>query len=263
MTNATATASLHMIQVELDAKGLTTLGRMLGLPLRQTDTNYLVHCALGELFQDQAPKPYSIENDGAPGRQVRVLGYTDVDDETLQSLAQGFASPTVYQIGQWERLASKPMPDTFPEGMRLGFELRACPVIRKSSAGSGTNKKGQERTWKAGQELDVFLAQQWTSDESLDRESVYVEWLQRQFSTRGGAKLIDAGVDRFSIERMVRRTQTNANGDRTAHTVKRPDVTLSGTLTVTDSDAFQALLRSGIGRHKSFGFGMLKVRRAR
>jgi len=262
MTNATATASLHMIQFELDAKGLTTLGRMLGLPLRQTDTNYLVHCALGELFQDQAPKPYSVENDGASGRQVRVLGYTDVDDETLHSLAQGFASPTVYQIGQWERLASKPMPDTFPEGMRLGFELRACPVIRKSSAGSGTNKKGDERTWNAGQELDAFLARQWTSDESLDREAVYVEWLQRQFSTRGGAELIDAGVDRFSIERMVRRTQTNSNGDRTAHTVKRPDVTLSGTLRVTDGAAFTDLLRSGIGRHKSFGFGMLKVRRA-
>jgi len=39
-------------------------------------------------------------------------------------------------------------------------------------------------------------------------------------------------------------------------------VTLTGTLRVTDSDAFLALLRSGIGRHKSFGYGMLKVRRA-
>lgn len=27
-------------------------------------------------------------------------------------------------------------------------------------------------------------------------------------------------------------------------------------------DPFLGLLRSGIGRHKSFGFGMLKVRRA-
>jgi len=45
-------------------------------------------------------------------------------------------------------------------------------------------------------------------------------------------------------------------------TMKRPDVTLTGTLTVTDSDAFGTLLRSGIGRHKSFGYGMLKVRRA-
>ena len=252
-----------MIQCELDAKGLTQLGRMNRLPLRKVDTNYLVHCALGELFQDQAPKPYSIENDGAPGRQVRVLGYAPVGSKELQELARAFASPTVYEMATWERLASKDMPTTFPEGMRLGFELRACPVIRKSSAGTGTNKTGDTVYWNAGQELDAFLARQWTTDESLDRESVYVDWLERQLTTRGGADLLDAGVDRFSIERMVRRTQEDANGDRTAQTVKRPDVTLSGTLTVTDGPAFTRLLRSGIGRHKSFGFGMLKVRRAR
>jgi len=251
-----------MIQCELDAKGLTQLGRMNRLPLRKVDTNYLVHCALGELFQEQAPKPYSIENDGAPGRQVRVLGYAPVGSEELQELARAFASPTVYEMATWERLASKDMPTTFPEGMRLGFELRACPVIRKSSAGSGTNENGQERTWNAGQELDAFLARQWTADKSLDRETVYVEWLERQFTTRGGAELVDAGLNRFSIERMVRRTQETESGDRTAHTVKRPDVTLSGTLQVTDGTAFTDLLRSGIGRHKSFGFGMLKVRRA-
>jgi CRISPR system Cascade subunit CasE len=34
-------------------------------------------------------------------------------------------------------------------------------------------------------------------------------------------------------------------------------------LVVTDSTAFQALLERGIGRHTSFGFGMLKLRRAR
>ena len=50
-----------MVQLGLDAKGLTTLGKMLHLPLSQTDTGYLMHCALGELFGDDAPKPFSIE----------------------------------------------------------------------------------------------------------------------------------------------------------------------------------------------------------
>jgi CRISPR system Cascade subunit CasE len=65
-------------------------------------------------------------------------------------------------------------------------------------------------------------------------------------------------MTRVSIERMTRR-----NGpDRTPDTIKRPDVTLTGTLQVTDGDAFVDLLRSGLGRHKSFGYGMMKVRRA-
>lgn len=251
---------LHMAQLWLDARGLTTLGRMRNLPLHQTDTGYLVHCALGELFQDAAPKPFSIESDNGSGRHIRVLGYTEAGLETLQSCAQIDASPKVYEICEWDRCAAKPMPPSFPEGMRLQFELRACPVVRKASAGKGTNAEGETRTWAAGEELDAFLATAWeaSEDEDLSREGVYRDWLARQFEIRGGAEPHSIGMCRFSIERMTRR-----NGpERTPDTIKRPDVTLTGTLRVTDSDAFVDLLRSGLGRHKSFGYGMLKVRRA-
>lgn len=251
-----------MVQLGLDAKGLTTLGKMLHLPLSQTDTGYLTHCALGELFGDDAPKPFSIESAGSNGENVRVLGYTTANADTLQTNAQLDASPTVYEICDWDELAAKPMPETFPEGMALQFELRACPVVRKASAGKGVNQNGDERTWEEGDELDAFLAEAWTrpEDDELNREQVYREWLARQFDIRGGAEVDSDAVamTRFSIERMTRR-----NGpDRTPDTIKRPDVTLTGTLQVTDGDAFVDLLRSGLGRHKSFGYGMMKVRRA-
>lgn len=258
----TDTPAFHMVQLWLDPRRLAQLGKMLHLPLARTGTNYLAHCALGELFQEQAPKPFSVESDpqniqAHNGRAVRVLGYSDVDTETLHSLASGFASPTVYNICDWERAASKPMPDTFPTGMRLGFELRACPVVRKASAGSTPDGK---RSWRKGQELDAFLSAAWEHpDEKLDREAVYRDWLDRQFSVRGGAEAESIGMERFSIERMTRRTHGT---NRKPITIQRPDVTLTGTLTVTDSDTFGDLLQSGLGRHKSFGFGMLKVRRA-
>ena len=251
-----------MVQLHLDAKGLTTLGKMLHLPLAQTDTGYLVHCALGELFQDDAPKPFSIENEAQNGRQVRVLGYTAADADTLQANAQLDASPTVYEICDWDRLAAKPMPATFPDDMDLQFELRACPVVRKASAGEGVNQNGDTRTWEEGDELDAFLAKAWAQPEKdLNREKVYRKWLSDQFDHRGGATADpdDIAMTRFSIERMTRRTQGD---DRPVTTIKRPDVTLTGTLRVTDGDAFVELLRSGLGRHKSFGYGMLKVRRA-
>lgn len=261
-----STPNFYMVQLGLDAKGLTTLGKMLHLPLSQTDTGYLTHCALGELFQDDAPKPFSIENESGNGRHVRVLGYTDVDLDTLQTNAQMDASPTVYEIPEWDRCAAKPMPDTFPEGMELQFELRACPVVRKASAGKGVNQNGETRTWEEGDELDAFLAEAWTrpEDEDLSREQVYRDWLARQFDIRGGAEVDPESIamPRFSIERMTRRVPKNGSDERKADTIKRPDVTLTGTLEVTDGDAFNDLLRSGLGRHKSFGYGMLKVRRA-
>ena len=257
-------SDLHMVQLGLDAKGLTTLGKMLHLPLDRTDTGYLVHCALGELFGDDAPQPFSVEQNTQNGRQVRVLGYTAVGADTLQANAQLDASPTVYEIGDWDGLAAKPMPQTFPDGMALQFELRACPVVRKASAGEGVNHNGDKRTWTEGQELDAYLAEAWTrpADDDVSREEVYREWLRRQFEIRGGAEPQAIGMDRFSIERMTRRVPKNGTGERKADTLKRPDVTLTGTLRVTDGDAFVDLLRSGLGRHKSFGYGMLKVRRA-
>ena len=249
-----------MIQMWLDTRHLAQLGKMLHLPLKQTGTNYLVHCALGELFQDQAPNLYCVEDNHRQiteysnnGRYVRALCYSDVDWETLQNLSRGFASPTVYEIVDWDRVASKPMPEVFPKGMKLGFELRACPVVRKASDGP---------KWNEGQELDAFLSRVWEIDDpsvEVDREETYINWLKRQFEIRGGAELISAQMKHFSIERMSRR---NHKSNRKLKNIQRPDVTLTGKLEVTDAKAFEDLLKSGIGRHKSFGFGMLKIRRA-
>ncbi|NBC17369.1 MAG: type I-E CRISPR-associated protein Cas6/Cse3/CasE [Bacteroidetes bacterium] len=271
MTDTSAT-TLHMVQLALDPRRLAQLGKMLHLPLARTRTHYLVHCALGELFQDQAPKPFSIESGSKrvyehqkhrpDARAVRVLGYADVPDATLHELAKGFASPAVYRVCDWDALASKPMPETFPEGMRLRFELQACPVIRKASADTVETKHGT-RSWKKGEEVDAFLDAAWSNPEGPkpDRETVYREWLARQLDHRGGARLDEGSVamQRFSIERMTRRGH---GPERKIKRFQAPDVTLTGTLTVTDSDAFLDLLRRGIGRQKSFGYGMLKVRRA-
>lgn len=256
----TPTDDLYMVHLNLDARGLATLGRMLHLPLRTVTTQYLVHCALGELFQDHAPKPFSVED--APGQSVRVLGYTAAGEAALHEAARLSASPTVYDLCDWDTCATKPMPTSFATDVPLHFELQACPVIRKSSAGEGQSANGQKRNWKSGDELDAFLAEAWENPEAdLEREDVYKRWLARQFDVRGGAAVDPAAMamERFSIKRMTRRPQGK---NRTMKTMKRPDVTLTGTLTVTDSDAFGTLLRSGIGRHKSFGYGMLKVRRA-
>jgi CRISPR system Cascade subunit CasE len=252
----TSTKPLYMVQAEFDARGLTGLARALHLPLDRTDQNYIAHCALGEIFGDDAPGPFCVQ--GTDGRTVRLLAYSDASDEALQQAAQLHASPMAYNICNWDRLASKPMPDEFPAGGTFRFHLRACPVVRKSSAG---------KHHSAGAEVDAFLSRVWEVDDpsvNVDREEVYRKWLARQMKNRGGARPLktdkdrpDIALERFSLERMLRRT---GGPDRKARVIKRPAATLSGRLRVTDTAAFRQMLRTGIGRHKSFGFGMLKIR---
>jgi CRISPR system Cascade subunit CasE len=239
-----------MTQLWLRMRRLVELARALGLPLRQVDHNYIAHCAMGELFGEQAPRPFCVERNN--GQHLRVLGYSPLDCDALRSLAQLDAGPMVYEACDWSRIASKPMPTDFPAGTHLAFELRACPVVRKSSAG---------KHHEAGAEVDAFLSRVWEVDDPevpLQREEVYRDWLTAHLERRGGCRPVRIALERFSIERMLRRTQAS---DRTAKTIKRPDVTLRGELEVTDGEAFADLLRQGIGRHKSFGFGMLKIRR--
>lgn len=250
----------YMVQLWLDVRGLFRLGRRLGLVQmrRPVDLQYLVHCALGELFQKQAPGPFSVEGNVQSGRWIRVLGYADDPWEKLCETAQLFADPDTYALCDWERGASKPMPTLFQKGMRLGFNVRVCPVIRKASAG----KSPAGRAWKSGQEIDVFLSEAWSRPEAaLSREAVYVEWLRRQMSRsgRGGAVVESARIVRFGLEPMIRRTRGTP---RQIVALIRPDVVFDGVLTITDGTAFLQALRHGIGRHRHFGYGMIKLRRA-
>lgn len=243
---------VHMIQATLDARRLAEVGKMLGLPLDRVDQNYLVHCTLGELFGDDAPKPFCVEGQSEDGRRLRVLGYAQKGSEQLEQAANTFASPAMHDMCDWDEFASKPMPTSFAPGTRLGFELYACPVQRMSSDGP---------KWSEGSEVDAFLVECWDVDDEevdVDRADVYERWLEGYFERRGGAKLDTATMKTFSLEKFFRRTQGN---NRKGVTFTRPATTLIGELEVTDSEAFAEILRGGIGRHKAFGFGMLKLRR--
>lgn len=219
----------------------------------QLTSNYLIHSVLSEAFSD-CPSPFTAQE---KGRIFRILFYSEEHIDDLAPRVKVGASPEAYTAIRWDEGASKPLPDPFPEAMTLQFELRACPVVRKASAGEGKNKDGERRTWEEGDELDVFLAEQWTNEESLSRDKVYTDWLDRQFDNRGGARLQSVSLAGFTLAEMTRRSR---NSDRSVKKMKRPDVTLTGILEVTDAGAFSDLLMSGLGRHKSFGYGMLRIR---
>ncbi|MCS6901538.1 MAG: type I-E CRISPR-associated protein Cas6/Cse3/CasE [Myxococcales bacterium] len=245
---------LYMVRLALEQRRLMQLARRNRLPPHHLDTGYLVHCALTELFGNLAPKPFAIPGEQQPGttigRQLPVLAYSAVDRSRLEDQARLHASPEVYEACDWTTLATKPMPSSWTAGRRLSFELRACPVKRKASAGAHH---------KEGAEVDIFLDRCWAVGDRnvpVDRAEVYLQWLRERLAA-SGASMLQGKLVRFQRKRLLRRDHQE---QRKSHSVERPDAVFEGLLEVTDPVLFPELLARGVGRHRTFGFGMLLVK---
>ena len=141
-------------------------------------------------------------------------------------------------------------------GDRLRFELRANPTIAH---------KGPKRSQRHDVVMDAkrrLLAERglqrwadWKDDPA--KPSLYelvqehcTAWLQRRAQANGFE--LDAGT--LSMEGYEQHEHKNGALRFTA-------VDFSGELTVTDADAFGAVLRQSLGHAKAFGCGLLLVRR--
>jgi CRISPR system Cascade subunit CasE len=241
-------AVLNMVRIRFNPRGLVELGRRRRLPVRDLDTGYLVHCGLGELFGDRAPKPFAVTST----RQgwVEVLAYSDFEADELRSHAGSYSAEGIRAIVDLPGLASRRMPDVWEQGARFGFTTRVCPVVR---AGHGS------RRYKAGAEVDAFLAHCTAvgDDVPVTREAVYREWFVAALLRIGGASPADLSIESFQLERLMRR---NHDDQRRSTIRTRPDIVVTGSLEVTDRVAFAELVRRGVGRHRAFGFGMLLLR---
>lgn len=259
------TKTMYMLQLWLDQRVMHELARMLHLPLREVELEYLSHCALGELFQDNAPATFCVERAPSEQRQLQVIAYSELALEELRAIATAFASPKVYNMVDWQRSCDKPMPTRFPSGMILGFETKVCPVVRLASA--CTDSRGpRPRHYAKGKELDAYQAACLRHDgheEMPERASIYQAWARLRLEADQATCVRAQQLESFSLEKMFRRTKAKQDGARKPHVLTRPVVQLRGELEVRDEEAFQKLLKQGIGRHRGFGFGMLKLRRAR
>lgn len=234
---------LHMVQMVLDGRDLQRSAKRQRLPSGCSDTGYLLHGHLNALFGDLLPQPFhGISTRG----HVEVVGYSRSDGDALMEQAETFAEPMVKD--SLKGLSSKAMPTTWRAGRRLGFEVRVCPVVRLSSA---------TPNFRAASEVDAFLAaiERRTDDAPLHRPAIYRQWLEKRLV--GAARLDDVQLKQFRRTRLFRRTQER---QRRGRTLERPDALLVGELEVVDAGAFQQLLERGIGRHRCFGFGMLRLR---
>ena len=238
--------SLHLVKIPVRPDKLMAMARNRAFGLREVDDGYLCHRLMRELWQERAPAPFVLRGNG---RTLDVWGYSNSDAGALVEHARAFGDPSLLAaITDLDAVASKGMP-RFDAGRRVGFLLRACPVVRLARATNGH---------VVGAEVDAFLAQCFAvgKDIAVSREQVYRDWLDAKINQPGrtGVTLDRLRVAAMSRERPVRRTQ---GGERKARRLERPDVRFEGELEVVDSGRFHELLARGVGRHRAFGFGAM------
>lgn len=236
--------SLHLVKIPLRPDKLVAVARGRAIPLRDLDDGYLCHCILRELWQERAPAPFVLRPNG---RALDVWGYSQSDAAALVEHARAFGDPSLLSaIDGLDAVASKEMP-CFEAGRRLGFLLRACPVVRLAQ---------ETNNHSAGAEVDAFLAKCFGvgKDVPVSREEVYRDWISAKVNRpeSTGVTLDGVRVAAMARERLVRRTQGR---DRKATHLMRPEVRFEGDLVVIDGGLFHQWLAHGVGRHRAFGFG--------
>ncbi|KND59375.1 CRISPR-associated protein, Cse3 family [Candidatus Burkholderia verschuerenii] len=211
---------------------------------------YAMHVALHEAFGERAPRPFYYRD-----ARAGLLAYAQCRADELREAASLANPDLAAALGldcgpRSPGLNVRSFPMQWSAGRALGFEVRVRPVRRD----------------RDGREHDAlhFAIERKQNDDRLNREEVYRQWLEREFTASGAAKLVATRMTRFHLTGVLRRTQADGKSGamRRAETVFGLDAVFSGQLTVDDPDAFALLLKRGVGRHRSFGFGMLLLRPA-
>ena len=254
------TGALQMVRAEVNVRDFQ---RWMGTR-RLQDPDHAMHCLLTECFGDLAPKPFRlmVTRGGSTGC---LYGYGHADAGALREAAAVCADPLQSRILPAGGMDSKQMPSGFQAGKSLSFEVRSRPIVRlerdTSRIPPDVQRTFKEGGLRPGKECDAFLYEAIRHPEkggmTRTREQVYAEWLSAQFRRRGGATL------EFDSIKLVSFHRTRAHRKLHAPHTEGPDAVMRGVLTITDSEAFASTLAQGIGRHRSYGFGMLLLRPAR
>ncbi|MGE0516765.1 MAG: type I-E CRISPR-associated protein Cas6/Cse3/CasE [Hyphomicrobiaceae bacterium] len=146
-------------------------------------------------------------------------------------------------------LESQPYEPALVAGDRLGFILRANPVVTVPRPGL-----------KRGHRADAIMHAKSKMERrktfaAADASAVAVDWLAKRGTANG-----------FQVDTSV----TSAEGYlqvRVAHKSGEPpiqfsQIDISGILTVRDPTLLQSILTKGIGKARAFGCGLMLIRRA-
>ncbi len=206
------------------------------------DHGYGWHALLCAAFgKADAPKPFRVI--ARRGRPAQLLAYSPLASVELAERAAAFADPKAYLALGVGELASKPMP-LFSKGCRLGFSLRARPVVRSDRNGDRARSR----------EIDAYVHARANGD-AREMAEIYLDWIGRKLQA-GGAEIDALRLDGLDSVTVVRRAAPGVKG-RPLKAIAGHSVAVVGKLHVVDEARFAETVARGVGRHRAFGFGML------
>ena len=228
-----------------------------GLIRRGTfDEGFSLHILLCSTFGKSALQPFRLFSSPRK-RAANLYAYSDLAASELIEIANTVALPDCLSVLDICKLRGRPMRTEFATGQRLGFDIRVRPIRRLSSS----RATGRECNLRKGSEVDAFTMerQQLSGYHGVTsqarsiarRELVYSQWLAERFAD---AAMINPAGCKLVAFRRTRTTRGDGPGP------EGPDATIQGELTVDDPKAFANRLRTGIGRHRAYGYGMLLLR---
>ncbi len=238
--------NLHMVELCPDIAALMRFIYNQGLDAgaSEADLGYGVHAWMAAAFGELAPKPWRLLLDRR--RPPRILGYARHGATELQQRIREFAEPGVFAVcpDPDAGIASRAMPK-WQAGRRLAFEVLCCPVGRKA---------------RSGIEKDLFLIKaDGAAEDTLQRDAVYCDWARERLERRDVTTVNSVRLSGFRLIRQTRQAQAT-DGKRNRSNLIRPQALLQGQLTVNKPETFAELLARGVGRHSSFGYGMLLLK---
>jgi CRISPR system Cascade subunit CasE len=243
--------TLYMVQLTFRPTALVRFLESQGLN-HDADENlgYGVHAWMAAVFGDLAPRPFRVYSSAGNDKPPKLLAYGNHNRDALLEHAETFAEPAARVVCDLERelaVAAMPGPDRWRIGQKCGFETLVCPVVRRS---------------EDGVEKDAYLhqADQTDSASGLLREPVYCKWFAERLE--GAAEIDEIRLEAFRLVKQLRRSQPQTGSRRSTHTSVRPQALLRGVFRVREPEVFSRKLEHGIGRHRSFGYGMLLLKPA-
>ena len=176
-------------------------------------------------------------------KEARLLLYTPQPPDEMRDRVQIFASPLQLGCLDLDGMESKAMQQRFwRPGMRMGFEVTVRPMMRP---------KGRRRG-----EVDVYrIAQRKSSRWHLSREDAYRAWLADEMGRRGGVTVEKSEVSQYRIY-----PDRNDGIESDGPLRPGPRVVMQGILAIGCPESFQTMLRRGIGRYRTYGYGLVQLR---
>jgi CRISPR system Cascade subunit CasE len=226
---------------------------------REASRPYGAHQALWTLFSrgPEQKRDFLFRAEDAAGRPTFLVLSAETPDASAD--------------GMW-RVETKRFEPSLRTGQRLGFRLRASPVVRRAER-EGGKAAGRARRLDVVMDLTTSMKRDGQPIPELTERiaSAGAAWLEKQ-ARHAGFRLVETAVECIGEDGLLEarvRPALRVEGYRQHRIARRgtspiqfSTLDFEGVLEVTDPAAFLAQVRAGFGPQKAFGCGLMLLRRA-